>query len=244
MNNVRFNSEFRRYLASLPNPNDDSMVQLPSLNEISQELGVSVASLREQLEAAKALGFVDVRPRTGIRRLPFSFLPAVRQTLSYAMDLDAGYFYLFADLRNHIEAAYWSEAVVQLTPEDHQELLDLMARAWVKLHSPRVEIPHVEHRQLHLTIFKRLDNPFVLGILEAYWEAYVAVGLNLFADYDYLQQVWAYHQKMVDCICAGEYDQGYRALVEHRDLLHHRAVRSLTENTGVQISQADGKPSP
>jgi DNA-binding FadR family transcriptional regulator len=244
MNGVRFNSEFLRYLASLSNSNDDSIVQLPSLNEISQELGVSVASLREQLEAAKALGFVDVRPRTGIRRLPFSFFPAVRQALSYAMDLDAGYFYLFADLRNHIEAAYWSEAVIQLTPEDHQELLDLMARAWSKLRSQQVEIPHTEHRLLHLTIFRRLDNPFVLGILEAYWEAYVAVGLNLFADYDYLQQVWEYHQKMVDCICAGEYEKGYQALVEHRDLLHHRPVRSMTEKAGVQVTQANGKPSP
>jgi DNA-binding FadR family transcriptional regulator len=155
------------------------------------------------------------------------------------MDLDAGYFYLFADLRNHIEAAYWSEAVLRLTQEDHQELLDLMARAWGKLRSMQIEIPHAEHRQLHLTIFRRLDNPFVLGILEAYWEAYVAVGLNLFADYDYLQQVWEYHQKMVDCICAGEYEKGYRALVEHRDLLHHRPVGSMIKKNGAQVTQAN-----
>jgi DNA-binding FadR family transcriptional regulator len=37
---------------------------------MSKELGVSVALLREQLEVAKAIGLVEVRPRTGIRRLP------------------------------------------------------------------------------------------------------------------------------------------------------------------------------
>jgi DNA-binding FadR family transcriptional regulator len=146
------------------------------------------------------------------------------------MDLDQGYFYLFSDLRNHIEAAYWFEAVALLTPEDHETLHALVARAWEKLHSEQVEIPHAEHRQLHVTIFKRLDNPFVLGLLEAYWEAYVAVGLNLFADYDYLQEVWEYHQNMVDCICAGDYEKGYQALVEHRDLLHHRPVGGMTRN--------------
>jgi DNA-binding FadR family transcriptional regulator len=64
----------------------------------------------------------------------------------------------------------------------------------------------------------------VTGILEAYWEAYEAVGLNVFAgSYEYLQEVWRYHQKMVDAICSGEYDAGYEALIKHTDLLYHRA---------------------
>jgi DNA-binding GntR family transcriptional regulator len=63
-----------------------------------------------------------------------------------------------------------------------------------------------------------------LGILEAYWEAYEAVGLNVYADYEYLQEVWSYHQKMVDAICRGDFELGYQALVEHKDLLYHRSV--------------------
>ena len=94
----------------------------------------------------------------------------------------------------------------------------------------QVKIPHGEHRQLHLGIYRRLDNPFVLGILEAYWEAYEAVGLNVFADYDYLQHVWSYHQRMVDSIRAGNLPDGYQALVEHKDLLYHRPVAALMLN--------------
>lgn len=206
---------------------------MPSLAELSGELGVSVARLREQLEVAKALGFVDVRPRTGIRRLPYSFFPAVRQSLEYGVQMDPGNFNAFLDLRNHIEAAYWDEAVRKLTPEDLEELKALMERAWEKLRGNPIQIPHAEHRELHLRLYKRLDNPFVLGILEAYWEAYESVGLNLYADYRYLQEVWSYHQMMVDAISMGDYESGYKALLEHKDLLYFRpTLNPGTERSG------------
>lgn len=196
--------------------------QLPSLSEVSKELGVSVALLREQLEVARAIGLVEVRPRTGIRRLPYAFLPAVRQSLSYALAVDPAYFMAYSDLRIHLEATYWKEAASRLTLEDQQELKSLVKRAWEKLNGHPIEIPHPEHRQLHLGIYRRLQNPFVLGLLEAYWEAYEAVGLNLYTDIDYLQEVWQYHEQMVQAICDGDLDRGYAALLQHKDLLFHR----------------------
>jgi DNA-binding FadR family transcriptional regulator len=208
-------SEFMRYLAAHPQAEES----LPPLTALSAELGVSVASLREQLEVARALGLVDVRPRTGIRRLPFTFLPAVRRSLSYAIALDQNYFEMFADLRQNVEAAYWHEAVGKLNNEDHARLKSLVERAWRKLDGRPIQIPHDEHKQLHLTIFCKLNNPFVSGILEAYWESYEAIGLNFFTDYNYLRSVWQYHEKMVDSIGCKDFDAGYRALVEHTDLL-------------------------
>jgi DNA-binding FadR family transcriptional regulator len=218
---VRFDtlSEFLHYLAQHEEAESQG---LPSLADLSQELGLSVASLREQLEVARALGLVDVRPRTGMRRKPYSFTPAVRQSLAYALELDPKHFQAYADLRNHIEAAYWYEAVSKLTEEDHRELQNILARAWEKLRGTPIQIPHEEHRKLHLLIYRRLENPFVMGILEGYWEAYEAVGLNVFTGYDYLQEVWQYHSKMVEAICNGNYEAGYQALVEHTDLIYHR----------------------
>lgn len=225
MPRLKLSSEFLQYLVSCSPELDaesDGVTQLPPLSQLSKELGVSVAGLREQLEVAEAIGFVEVKPRTGIRRLPYSFLPAVRQTLTYAVAMDQSYFSAFADLRNHIEAVYWEEAARMLNEEDHEELQNLLTKAWQKLRGNPIQIPHTEHRQLHLLIYSRLENPFVIGILEAYWEIYEAVGLNLYADYNYLYQVWMYHQEMVDAICQSDFESGYRALIEHKDLLYHR----------------------
>jgi len=213
-------SEFLRYLATEAEAENG----LPTLNELSQELGVSVASLREQLEVARALGLVEVKPgRGGTRRRAFSFTPAIRQSLGYALALGDGHFEKYSELRNHVEFAYWREAVQKLTDKDKEELQTLVTRAWDKLRRTPIQVPHEEHRALHLLIYSRLENPFVTGILEAYWDAYEAVKLNIFAGgYEYLQEVWEYHQKMVEAICRNDIQAGYDALVAHTDLLYHR----------------------
>ncbi len=196
--------------------------RLPPLPQMSRELGISVASLREQLEVAKALGLVEVRPRTGIRRLPYTFAPAVKKSLSYAVAVDADCFKHYSGLRNRLEAAYWYEAVSLLTRDDHVNLRELLQSALDKLNGSPIQVPHLEHRQLHLKIFSRLGNLFVTGLLEAYWDIYEQSGLDVYTDIDYLQRVWKYHEKMVDSICSGEFASGYVALTEHMDLLFQR----------------------
>jgi len=212
-------SEFLRYLAT----HDEVDNGLPSLKNLSLELGVSLPSLREQLEVARALGLVEIKPRLGMRRRDYSFTPAVRQSLGYALALNNEHFRKYSELRNHVESAFWHQAVCKLTESDKQELRNLVVRAWEKLRGTPIQVPHEEHRNLHLKIYSRLENPFVTGILEAYWEAYESVGLNVFAGgYEYLEEVWQYHQEMVEAICNGDFEAGYKALVKHTDLLYHR----------------------
>lgn len=214
-------SEFLKYLASRSEAEAES---LPSLNNLSKELDLNRAALREQLEVARALGLVAVKPRTGTRRLPYTFTPAIRQSLGYAIALDRAHFDAFSDLRNHIESAYFHEAVCKLTAEDIQQMKDLIAQAQEKLHGHPVQIPHAEHRDLHLRMYRRLNNLFVTGILEAYWEAYEAVGLNVFTDYNYLTNVWQYHANIVEAINNKDYEAGYKLLMEHTKLIAARPI--------------------
>lgn len=223
MQNGQFQlSEFLRYLSCGKVKVGE---RIPSLSQLSRELGISIATLREQLEVARMMGLVEVRPRTGIRLLPYQFKPAVLHSLYFSLSQNAETFLQFADLRTHIETSYWYEAVGLLNSEDHQQLKSLIQRAKEKLTAHPPQIPHQEHRLLHLTIFKRLDNPFVQGILEAYWEVYEAVGLDVYTDFAYLERVWQYHEKMVDAICKQNFNEGYEALVEHMDLIYQRSKR-------------------
>lgn len=213
-------SEFLDYLSKVDPSNN---YRIPALAELGKELGVSIASLREQLEVARMLGVVEVRPKTGIRRLKYSFRPAVTQSLAYALAIDPQAFSHYSDLRNHIETAYWFEAVAKLGSDDGRVLKNLLEKAEKKLSSSPAQIPHEEHRELHLLIYRRLNNPFVTGLLEAYWEEYESIGLNVFTDRDYLEKVWMYHRKMVESILSGEYTAGYQALIDHTDLLQQRS---------------------
>jgi len=219
MSTARTNFDLLAYLAQAEDGGGDS-ARLPTLSDLSKRHRISISSLREQLEVAKAMGLVEVRPRTGIRRLPYSFTPAVRESLSYAIALDRAHFDAFSDLRRHLEDDYWYRAVEQLTPDDITILQSLVERAWEKLHDHPIRIPHAEHRQLHLTIFSHLENPFVLGILEAYWDAYEEVGLSRYTGIDYLEKVWEYHRKMVAAIREGDFEAGHAMLVEHMELIN------------------------
>jgi DNA-binding FadR family transcriptional regulator len=199
---------------------------LPSLKDISKDMGKSISSLREELEVAKAFGLVAVKPRVGITRLPYSFTPAVTKSLAFAITLNKDMFKQFSDFRNHTEASYWYQAVSSLTKEDVASLQTITKAATQKLNADPIQIPHAEHRQLHLTIYKRLGNPFVYGILEAYWDIYEAVGLSVYEDHKYLGRVWEYHTQMVDSISQGDFLSGYQALIAHMDLLFQREQKN------------------
>lgn len=218
----RENAELSEFLLYLARENGDGG-RLPSLAVLSQQLGISIASLREQLEVARAFGLVEVRPKTGIRRLRYQFSPAVFKSLTYANAIDSSFFFnAFSDLRTHIEAAYWQQAVSLLNDEDIDHLESLVDQALEKINGNPIHIPHDEHRELHLCIYRRLNNPFVTGILEAYWESYEAFGLNLYTDISYVKKVWDYHRRMVEAIRIGDLNTGYHLLIEHTSLLQER----------------------
>lgn len=214
--------------------------RLPTIPELSAELGVSVSKLREELEVARTLGLVQIKPRTGSVVQPFDFTPAATLGVLYAIGLDPNYFHTFADLRKHLELSYWIEAVSCLTPDDIAALRDLIARAVEKLNRLPIEVPVEEHARLHLTFFRHLENTFVQGLLSAYWAAYMAFGVALHAPLAYHREVWTYHEQMVELVARGDYEGGRRALQEHMTLLKH-APDTIDQSN--MIAQANTRPS-
>lgn len=198
--------------------------RLPTIAELKNDefLGLSVSKIREQLEVARSLGLVEVRSKTGMRLREYSFTPAVRLSLFYALANDLSVFEFFGDLRKHLEISYWNEACALLTQEDLDAMEACIQQALHKLNHDWIQIPYQEHRQFHLRIFRHLENPFVQGLLEAYWDAYEAVEINRYADYDYMQTVWDYHRRILDEICAGNFDAAKIAFIEHTQLLRVR----------------------
>ncbi len=197
--------------------------RLPSIQELTNDshLDMSANKVREQLEVARTMGWVEVRSKRGTRIKTYAFTPAVRLSALYAMACGES-FESFASLRNHVESAYWNEACALLHKEDLAIMQACIDGANEKLDSPTIHIPNPEHRLFHLTVFKHLDNTFVLGILEAYWDLYEEVGINRYMEYSYLRQVWDYHSMILDLIRDNEFDKAQQAFVEHTRLLRHQ----------------------
>lgn len=199
---------------------------MPTIQEVARALGVSVAKARESLEIARALGIVEIKPGRGTRVAAYRFGPAATLSALYAIGQNHSHFTHLREVRNALEIHFWEEAVRSLEPEDLAHLRALIATASRLLQRQPVQVPAAEHRQFHMTFFARLENPFVLGILEAFWEAYEAFGLNLYRDLHYHRTVWDYHERIVDAIEAGEVETSRRLLIEHMSLLSARPFPS------------------
>ena len=207
--------------------------RLPSIQELTDaaHLDMSANKVREQLEVARMMGWVEVRSKRGTRVKEYAFTPAVRLSALYALACGER-FESFASLRNHVEAAYWNEACALLTVADLETMQGCIDSANQKLDSPPIHIPNPEHRLFHLTVFTRLENPFVLGILEAYWDLYEAVGVNRYMDYSYLRQVWDYHSRILRLIRSGDFDCARTAFIEHTSLLRYEPNNASWEMEG------------
>lgn len=196
--------------------------KLPPLNDLARELGVSRGKLREDMITAQAYGLIEMRPGDGTYVCPFDFYTALRPIILYSIACNRQHFDRFYRLRAQIEVAFWEEAVSALDQEDYQKLLSVLDRAESKLRGTPVEIPHKEHRDLHVLLFSKLDNPFAQGLLQTYWDAYEAVGLHRYFEFSYYESMWSSHRAMVEAIQRGRYDEGKKILLQHFTLLEDR----------------------
>ena len=197
----------------------DKHQPLPSIPEIGRQLGVSTSSLREQLEVARQLGVVEIRPKTGMSLREFSLTPALMLGLDYSQKLDPCTFEYLSDLRKNLESAYWPEAAPLLTREEIAQLESVVLQANQKIAHTPIQVPKEEHRNFHLGIFQHLNNRFVFSILESYWTLYQNSDLNIYMDQAYLEVVWNFHQKIVDALKARDFARGHEALLIHMDLV-------------------------
>ncbi len=197
-------------------------VKLPPLGDLAKKLGVSRGKLREDLITAQAYGLVEMRPGDGTYIQPFDFYTAIRPAVLYSIACDKRNFDRFYRVRAQLELAFWEQAVSLLEQSDIDALEQILARAEQRLSGTPIEIPHREHRDLHLRVFDRLDNPFVLGLLEAYWDAYEAVELHRYFDLSYYEEMWSSHRQIVEALQARDHARGRAILMEHFRILEYR----------------------
>jgi DNA-binding FadR family transcriptional regulator len=192
---------------------------IPSISELSSQLGISTASVREQLEVPKELGFVEVRTRTGIQKRAFCLTRSLTLSMTYGLALDPELFHEYSSVRQQLEIAYWYEACALLEKSHIQELQNLVEHATWKINQRPVVIPAQEHRKFHLTIYRPLNNRVLNSVLETYWDLYESSRIYYYRNHEYLESVWSYHRQMLDAIASKAYQKGYEALVTHFDLI-------------------------
>jgi DNA-binding FadR family transcriptional regulator len=151
--------------------------------------------------------------------LPYSFAPSILVSSAYAIEISSTYFDQYRDMRNHLEAVYFYEAVALLNPDDMQQLLKIIDEAEKKIGGMPPKSPNIEHRDWHLMLFSHIDNVFVKGFLTVYWEIYQKQDYAFVSDSIYLRNVWSYHRKITEQILVSDFSKAYQTFLEHKDLI-------------------------
>jgi len=185
---------------------------IPSIAELSQILGVSIASVREQLEVARQLGFVDVKPRKGIQRRPFSLVPLISLGMNYGIYSEAHLLSDYIELRKHLELSYWNDAFDVLKDDQMDYMQFLIDIALRKLQRKPAIIPTEEQSEFHLTLFRPLGNKVLISILEAAWALEENNGGKILADLDDMLSSWRTRQIIVDALREKDKTKGKNAL--------------------------------
>lgn len=217
-----FSHSILKYLVDEGPKGGDEPAKLPPLGDLARELGVSRGKLREDLITAQAYGLVEMRPGDGTYICPFDFYAAIRPAVLYSIACDKQNFDRFYQVRARLEAAFWEQAVFALDQTDYEALDRILERAERRLGGVPIEIPHEEHRDLHLRIFVKLDNTFVQGLLSAYWDAYEAVELHRYFELSYYERMWSSHRELVAFLKEGRYQEGKETLIRHFRILEDR----------------------
>lgn len=202
---------------------------IPSIAQMGQDLGLSNAAIREQLEVARQLELVEIKTKTGIQISDFSITPAIRLASKYGIELNPDLIWELFSVRQHLELCYWQEAVVSLSKEDIEQLGQIVESALTKISKRPIIVPIEEHREFHLSIYKPLKNGFLISILEAYWDLFYESEIRFYSDQTSLESVWEYHRKIYQAIASKQYEVGYQALLTHFDIVRTNSKAALTQ---------------
>ncbi|MDD3949148.1 MAG: FCD domain-containing protein, partial [Anaerolineaceae bacterium] len=147
----------------------------------------------------------------------------------YGMEVQPDLIWELISVRQHLELAFWQEAVVRLSHKEIDYLADLIEKAEKKIQNQPVVIPLEEHSEFHLSIYRPLNNTFLNGILETYWQLSQETEFRMYSDQVYLENVWTYHKKIQRAIATKEYDLGYQALMTHFELVRTQKKAEITQ---------------
>lgn len=182
---------------------------LPPQRELSVQMGVSRASLREAISMLEALGLLRSRPGKGVfvtagTRPSPDDLPAGPSAMSPAVIYQLRY------VVEPANASLASQRRADLTPL----VASLGALRWALSAGDLVSAAQ-EDLRFHLCLAELSGNPALLAIARQF-KAQLAFSLSLpFADRDNVWQTVDEHQAIVDAIAAEDCAAAQRAMQQH-----------------------------
>ena len=193
---------------------------------------MSRASLREGLKALESLGIIHTRHGEGVFVAHFSFDPIVHN-LPYSIAAHGASLRDLLEVRTALEVGMISQIAQRVSAADVDSLRSLALRMVER--SERGEGFAAEDRAFHAALFKCLGNPFLLSLVDLFWQVFTRLADRLPAPDRAAQRATAQdHVRVVAMLEAGD----VRALEQaHRQHFQEIFRRLQSADAGASAQQ-------
>lgn len=184
---------------------------LPSEQSLCEMLGVSRNVLREAIKSMELMGMVAAQPGRGTILLPFSLDFIFQNVILSTAGEDHRSIGEMLGIRKKLELSYMDEAYQTLSDDNIRELraiFETMRQKW----NSRIAF-HAEDKQFHIALFKGLNNPTLISLLDAIW----SVDENFMQEekYKFLSASVTKHENIVLALEAHNREAFIAAMIAH-----------------------------
>lgn len=185
---------------------------LPSEATLARELGTSRASLREGIKSLEALGIVEVRRGEGLFVKAFS-LDSIFNNLPYSFTIDGHSLRELTQLRGALEEGLMWMVVQHIDAGIIQQLEGLLQK--MELKARAAQTFEIEDQAFHRTLYIPLNNPFVLQMVDLFWEIFQRLHANEAVQKTALLRSAKEHRAIVEALKERNAERATIAMREH-----------------------------
>ncbi len=189
---------------------------MPSETELMRTLGISRGSLREAMKALQTLGVIETRHGHGtyvgrfsldhlVDGLTFRIRSERDQSLHAVREL--------LELREILESSLVARVARRLSDDDFLTLNDLVSQ--MEARGARGEMFSYEDRAFHRALYRPLNNTLVVQLLEAFWDIFYVVRVELPGTAPHPELTARHHRQILEALMAGDAVAASTAMTEH-----------------------------
>ena len=195
---------------------------LPPEAQLAEEIGVGRSSVREAVRALQSLGIVEARQGDGLYVREYNFDP-VSETVIYGMRTDATTLLELTQIRMLLESATIEAAVTRISPDQVDQLQQLMTRWETRIAGGENDSDLDE--EYHRILYGALGNGTLLKLLQAFWVAFAEFDDPELHNRERGSQSLAEHRLILDAVRAHDANLARQRLMAHFCDLRERVKR-------------------
>lgn len=187
-------------------------------SELSRQLGVSRAPIREALQLLQEQGLVENHPRRGM----------------FVVDLEEEGAQKINSLRLILEAEALDLCRAHLTPEGEKKLNDLLARMDQRTGMTAIEATHLD-LEFHRTIWSQTGNEYLEKTLNSLTAPLFAYATLTKPKREKMRMILDSHRPLMDYILAKHPKKSARQVIwEHLDLRWNDPAKYCSERSAIE----------